>query len=500
MARVAADRICLILLLAWLFWLPLPFGSNIDQVRPILVLVPLVLCTLAGALASTRRSWSQPEQSWRLWTLGGLLFLIVAIVQLVPLDHALLQTLSPASAKLWGAAWRIRDLAGSPAPPSRWPVTIDPDSTLREFFRCAALLATFQAAALLVTTRGRRTAMAGTLAAICAFEAIYGLRQAALQNYDVWGWHNGLIYNRITGTFVNPNHYAHFLLITVPFAVLTASTAWRESLPGAPVGRRIAHLVERRGVLFSLGVLTAVAALGAVLLAQSRGSLLAGLVGAAGVIALITRGASRKRVVVARMGIGVVAAGLLLFAFASYLGRNRTIARFEPLPEERTSFVGRRVGISSAAALWRRFPALGSGIGTFGEAVSMTQDQDPGRLYHHAHNDYAEIAATAGAAGFAIAVAAIMGGALMLVRNVYGYGPGASSNRRAFQVTALVSLSIALIHSLYDFNFFIPANAATLAAICGTAVSFRQTARAGFDPEASSPGRHRRREASLETS
>jgi hypothetical protein len=43
--------------------------------------------------------------------------------------------------------------------------------------------------------------------------------------------------------------------------------------------------------------------------------------------------------------------------------------------------------------------------------------------------------------------------------------------RRAFQVAALASLTIAMVHALFDFNFFIPSNPATLAAIAGAAVA-----------------------------
>jgi hypothetical protein len=46
-----------------------------------------------------------------------------------------------------------------------------------------------------------------------------------------------------------------------------------------------------------------------------------------------------------------------------------------------------------------------------------------------------------------------------------------SWRRRAFQTAALASLTIAMVHALFDFNFFIPANPATLAAICGAAVA-----------------------------
>ncbi|MCU1245164.1 MAG: hypothetical protein JWN02_1074, partial [Acidobacteria bacterium] len=36
-------------------------------------------------------------------------------------------------------------------------------------------------------------------------------------------------------------------------------------------------------------------------------------------------------------------------------------------------------------------------------------------------------------------------------------------------------LTVAVVHALFDFNFYIPSNAATLAAIAGTAVSLALT-------------------------
>ena len=52
-----------------------------------------------------------------------------------------------------------------------------------------------------------------------------------------------------------------------------------------------------------------------------------------------------------------------------------------------------------------------------------------------------------------------------------------SWRRCAFQAAALTSLTVAMVHALFDFNFFIPANPATLAALLGAAVSARDLSR-----------------------
>ena len=47
-----------------------------------------------------------------------------------------------------------------------------------------------------------------------------------MERYAIWGWVNRLIFNRVTGTFVNPNHFAHYVAIVLPLALFLAAVAW----------------------------------------------------------------------------------------------------------------------------------------------------------------------------------------------------------------------------------------------------------------------------------
>jgi O-antigen ligase len=175
---------------------------------------------------------------------------------------------------------------------------------------------------------------------------------------------------------------------------------------------------------------------------------------------------------VARIGLAAAAGSALLVALIVYLGPERTVRRFVPTQFERETFVGRRIGIAAAAGLWQRFAVFGSGLGTFERVVSMEQRQDLEKMYHHAHNDYAELAATGGTLGITIGLVALLGGYAALVHLTFGAKAAELSyRRRAFQTAALASLTIAMVHALLDFNFYIPSNPATLAAILGAAVA-----------------------------
>lgn len=465
-----AERVCLAVLFAWAVWLPLPFGSNVERARVPLIVVPLAVCLCAALirLSATRdrTNTAQPTRAWVVWGTGGLLLLAVGALQLLPLPPSLLRVASPQSHAIHSAAVRIATLAGSSSSHTH-PITIDPHATQFEVVRMAALLAAFTAAALLIRAHPRRLALAYVLSATAIFEALYGVREAALQRYEIWGWVNRLIFHRVTGTFVNPNHFAHYLAIVLPMAVFLGAVAWHRTGVGSRVvSVRVARLLEHELLRAGFALIAVIACVAAVLLAGSRGALLAAACGALTVLSMLP---GRR---VTRVVAGAAAFALLVVTLVVFLGAERTVSRFVPTAAERETFVGRRIGVAAAAGVWRQFPLLGSGAGTFERIVSMEQRQDHEHIYHHAHNDYLELAATTGTVGVTIAVLALVGGYVLLARATFSAAARELTwRRRAFQAAALTSLTIAMIHALVDFNFFIPANPATLALILGASVA-----------------------------
>jgi O-antigen ligase len=465
-----AERACLTVLFVWLAWLPLPFGSIIERARMPLIVVPLVVCIIAAAVrlhaTRDRGNTAQPTRAWMIWGNGALLLLFVCALQLVPLPSSLLELASPESHAIWSRATRIASLAGVSVS-SAHPISIDPQATAFELFRMTAMLATFVAAALLIRSHTRRVVLATVLCIAAAFESMYGLREAALQRYEIWGWVNRLIFHRVTGTFVNPNHFAHYVAIVLPMALFLIAVTWH--LTGneeVPIARRILRLVEHHVLRTAFAVLTALACVAAILLAQSRGAFLAVTTTLLALAAMLP---GRRMM---RIAFSAAAGVVLVTALVLFLGPERTVRRVVPTEAEQVTLVGRRIGIGAAVGVWQRFSLFGSGVGTFERVVSMEQTGDREKIYHHAHNDYVEIAATAGTVGFTIAIVTLIAGYAALVRTTFGNaGRDLTWRRRAFQVAALTSLTIAMVHALIDFNFFIPSNPVTLCAILGAAVA-----------------------------
>ena len=464
-----AEIVVIALYCAWLVWIPLPFGSVVAAARLPLVAVPVVLCIAAAALrlvaARDRNSTGHPTIPWLIWSAGAAALVLLGVIQVMPLPRALVAALSPEAGEIWSRAAAIASHAGIPARAFR--LSVDPAVTADETFRLAGIAASFLTASLLIRSHQRRQALAVVLATAGVFEAIYGLREAALQRYEIWGWVNRLIFDRVTGTFVNPNHFAHYLAVVLPLPLFLVAVEWhRAGSERTPATVRLVRLFEVAALRTGLALLAAVACAAGMLLAQSRGALLSLGVGLLTAVAIMP--GRRLFKIAATAGAGIV----LVVALVVFLGPERTVRRFVPLPEHVNTLVGRRIGIATAARVWERFPLFGSGLGTFERVVSMEQRESLDSIYHHAHNDYLELAATGGIAGAAVGFAALLGGWIALWRMTAGVkSEELTWKRRAWQIAALASLTVAMVHALFDFNFYIPSNPATLAAILGAAAA-----------------------------
>ena len=122
---------------------------------------------------------------------------------------------------------------------------------------------------------------------------------------------------------------------------------------------------------------------------------------------------------------------------------------------------------SGTLDLWRRFPVLGTGLGSFESVYPMVESEAVAAVtWEHAHNDWLELLATGGvvaAVVLLVGVAAL--GRRLCARLLAGRTPDA-------QAAALAGIGAVLaigLHELVDFGLTLPANAATLAALVGVA-------------------------------
>jgi len=399
----------------------------------------LALGLLAVAWSAGRRRAERAPLPGRVRWAAVLLAYI--LLQVIPLPVAALRVLSP------GRARAVEALAPVGAKLRVAPLSASSSAT----FQCFLLLCGYVVVFLLVSGLPRRLGDRRWLAvwpivAIAALEAGLGLWQNFGRTGEAAQW----------GTYVNHNHYAGFLEMALPFAVMYPVALLRRRR-NRPLAATLAACgvwalagVMLAGIVNSLSRMGFIATLGSLLL---MGTL------AFGNRPLGWLRSNRKR----RWG----AAGMLAMALlegSAFLPSERLILRFAELTSSDPTGGGRAKLWAATLPLIKAYPVFGCGLGGYETAFLKFKTFDPLIRDDFAHNDYLQLLAELGLAGFAIlAVPACSLVMSTLRKAVVSRDP----EGRCFAVACAGALAAILLHSLADFNLYIPANAMLLAWIAG---------------------------------
>jgi O-antigen ligase len=244
----------------------------------------------------------------------------------------------------------------------------------------------------------------------------------------------------IFGPYVNRDHYAGLMEMLSPVPILL-------SLSGLLRGpKRI--LVGFAGLVMG----------GTIVLSQSRAGTASFLVEMALLLVLLV-GTRRNRRAAAAAG----AVCMMVMAFATWVGTTALWHHFTNLHDWMRLAILR----DGLRMFWHK-PTLGWGLGTFTTVYPQFRSFHTNLFVNAAHNDYVQALVETGLVGFAailwFVVALYRGG----LRNL------ASWNRNWSQMlglAALIGCTGILVHSAFDFNLQIPANACLFYFLCGVATS-----------------------------
>ncbi len=259
------------------------------------------------------------------------------------------------------------------------------------------------------------------------------------------------------GPYVNHNDYAGLMEMLVPVAAGYALSRPRPD--------------HRRALLaFALPLPVASA-----LLSGSRGGFVSLLVEALvfGWILWRRSGGSGSRVR-AMLPMGLAAAALLFF----WMAPNRVVRRLEALATAtratRITLEQRELAARDTLRIFRDYPWLGIGLGSFNTAFSQYRSFPTDLGWAHAHNDYAEALAETGLAGGALIALAL---AMFFGLTFRDLPAGRRDAAGWIRLGAAVGCCGLLVHSLVDFNLHIPANALWFAVCVALATAGRQERR-----------------------
>ncbi len=434
-------------LAALLIWAPLPFASVTPAGS-----IALLLASL-GALALALWSAQSPLPP-RTVLLAAAAIAAIAVggyLQSRQWPAGLVGVLSPRHAELTEQAAEITRIE-----PHGVRLSLAPGAS-----RAAALDWLIPAAALLAAgwigaSRRVRRLLGGALLLSAAAQIALALQQWVSQADTLWGVRVPGTGSRLHGSFVNPNHFALFLEIALPVAFAWAWWAARRTLDAT-------SSAERRLLAVGPPLLVLLLLAGGLVLTGSRAGLVAALI-AVGLQALWITGRRGRRWLVAG-GAAALATGGLLIAL---VGLEGAFARLLATPLDEVGGGGRMTAAAATLRLWGEFPWTGSGLGTFRAAFPLVQPESIPGLWRHAHSDWLELGATAGALGFAIGLAGLY---VLLRRLARVLRQGERSEDRAAALAALGAAIAVGLHSFADFGLTMPANAFALAVLLGAAAA-----------------------------
>jgi len=292
------------------------------------------------------------------------------------------------------------------------------------------------------------------------FEAFYGLVQYLTGWQQIFGYVKRYDLQEATGTYINRNHYAGLLEMLFP---LSLALAFYELWKLHTKKRTEESNFHRIAIWLSIAVVL----FAGLVYSRSRMGIAAASIS---VLVMLTLAWTSKAY--GRIALVVCAAFLVLsIGIIAWIGAASVVERFQDAGQEYAAEDHTRVSIwRGTLRLIGEHPWFGTGFGTFPIAYTVVQTTFLDKFVNHAHNDYLELASDLGIpAAFGITAPIVW----ILVRTARAFRDTGRNMDKFFALGCVGSIVAILLHSLSDFNLYIPANALVFASILGLAMSLK---------------------------
>ncbi len=305
--------------------------------------------------------------------------------------------------------------------------------TRMEILRVAAYVILFFLAAQAFRKRADLSFLAWFLILFCFAVSLLGIIQHFTSEGEIYWMPSLTIRGDSFGPFVNRNHFAGFVELTLPVGL---------------------GLMLFRGIsseLLPLATVLTIVPVGALVLSGSRG----GIIGFALELCVLAVLARTRRAGEGPRMIALVTVALAALAVVAWVGAGKAIQRFSTARQDLT--MSRRSSmVRGAAGIFFAHPIKGSGLGTLVSVYPRYETLYDGYVVQHVHSDYMEALAETGVAGGFCGLAFLW----LLYREARkGFEAERSHFGRGLRAGAIAAVAGLLLHSFIDFNLHIPSNA-----------------------------------------
>jgi O-antigen ligase len=447
------DKLIYFFALSLLIFSPFPIGS-VEPWAIFVLQTQAFLLFLAWLLYSFQDSSQYNISIKNLLPL--LLFLALCLLQIVPLPESILGVLSDKRLGIWRESNSLLASLGFSSLKNTVTISLYPNATWRETLLLLSYIAFGFVISKKFTTENKIRTLLYPLLAVSIFQAAYGIYQYLLDIRN--SAYPDLI--SATGSFVNRNHFAGYLEMSIPIALGYALSlgAWQDSKRRSLFRTWISsdHLYKQALLLFLVGIM-----LLALILSKSRMGIISAMLSLA-FFFVTYYGLKRDKIKIGWMLVFVVAVALL---YGLWIGLYPVFERFLQIEGDAP---GRILVWKDSLNAIKDFPLLGTGFGTFSYVYPLYKNSmEQAFVYSYAHNDYLQLMVETGLIGFALLITALLLLIFNSLRSLKGFSEQGDYSRFFLGLGALTGIISILIHSLADFNLHIPANALYFAFLIG---------------------------------
>ena len=303
-----------------------------------------------------------------------------------------------------------------------------------EILKLVAYLLVFFLCTQVFRERRDLSNLAWFLMFLCFSVSLLGLVQHFTSEVKLYGFRVLTAGGDPFGPFVNRNHFAGFVELTLP----------------AGLGLMIFRGLRRD--MFPLAGLLTIVPMSAMIVSGSRG----GIVSFAFEIVVLLLMARSLRTPQGPRLATLALVGCAALALVVWLGAGKAIERFSVLHPGDVPLSRRTSMARGAAHIFFDHPIGGAGLGSLVAVYPRYETLYDGKIVDHVHNDYMELLAETGILGCACGLA-FFWILFREARRCFAAEQGHFS--RAIHAGGVVAVCGLLLHSLVDFNLHIPSNA-----------------------------------------
>jgi O-antigen ligase len=383
------------------------------------------------------RSTSGPVRQDRWSFLLMALLLAWMVLQLVPLPPILIWLLSP---ERWDAVAAARAATGQ-SNRAWFALSAAPAATMERLLQVVPVMAAFVAAGEIGWWwRNRLWGAVAPVLFVAWMESLIGLGRS-----------------HPAGTYVNRNHFAGLLEMALPLASVWAVSVWRswKMRDDPPVWGVVLLGIAAclwTALIMSLSRMGVVSALAALLVTT--------------VMLLASQPEKRRRIPGAHLTWRRVA--VLPMLLLVFVPTRAMVQRFFDVNSTGDQSGNIRVHIwKDTTHVVAAYKWMGTGLGAYEQGLYRHRAVEPASTVDFAHNDYLQILTELGLVGCVLFGAL----ALRVVWRTFSVAMRIRNGNWAVALALMGSFVALGLHSITDFNLYIPANALALAWLAGVADS-----------------------------